>query len=96
MLTGKAKPRRCEKKVSEPKAKIKIHEGSVRSLSKNIIGRCWPGRLSQGDLKKELANRKAKIKIHEGSVGSLPKNIIGRCWPGRLCEKRAGEPKGEN
>jgi hypothetical protein len=68
----------------------------VRSLFKSIIGRCLPGRLSQGDVKKELANRKAKIKIHVGSVGSLLKNIIGRCWPGRLCEKRASEPKGGN
>jgi hypothetical protein len=96
MLAGKAKPRDVKKKLANRKDKIKIHEGSVRSLSKNIIGRCWPGRLSQGDVKKELANRKGKIKIHEGSVKNLFKNIIGRCWPGRLCEKRGGEPKGEN
>jgi hypothetical protein len=76
-------------------AKIKIHEGLMKSMLNSIFGRCWPGRLSQGDVEKELANRKAKIKIHEGSVRSLFKNIIGRCWPGRLCEKRASEPKGE-
>jgi hypothetical protein len=50
---------------------------SVNNLIKNIVGRCWPGRLSQGDVKKELANRQEKIKIHERSVKSLPKNIIG-------------------
>jgi hypothetical protein len=56
----------------------------VRSLLKNIIGRCWPGRLSQVDVKKDLANIDGKIKIHEGSVRSLFKDMIGRCWPGRL------------
>jgi hypothetical protein len=35
----------------------------VKSLLKNIIGRCWPGRLSQGDVKKEIENRKGTIKI---------------------------------
>jgi hypothetical protein len=66
-----------KKELANRKGKMKMHERSVRSLLKNIIGRCWPGRLSQGDVKKELANRKGKIKIHEGSVKSLPKSIIG-------------------
>jgi hypothetical protein len=74
--------------------------GSVTSLLKNMVDRCWPGRLSQGDLKKELANRKAKIEIHEGSVKNLPANIIGRCWPGRLSQgyvkKEPGNRKGED
>jgi hypothetical protein len=54
-----------------------------------MVGRCWPGRLSQGDVKKELANRKEKIKIVEGSVESRPKNMIGRCLPGRLSQRDA-------
>jgi hypothetical protein len=66
-----------KKEVVNRKGKIKIHEGFVTNLLKNMIGRCWPGRLSQGDAKKELANRQEKIKIHEGSVKSLPKSIIG-------------------
>jgi hypothetical protein len=66
-----------KKEVVNRKGKIKIHEGSVKNLLKNMVGRCWPGRLSQGDAKKELANRQEKIKIHEGSVKNLPKSIIG-------------------
>jgi hypothetical protein len=58
----------------------------VKTLLKNMVGRCWPGRLSQGDMKKELANRKAKIKFREGFVKSLPKSMVGRCWPGRLSQ----------
>jgi hypothetical protein len=77
MLAGEAKPRGCRKELANRKAKIEIHEGSVKNLLKNIVGRCWPGRLSQGDVKKELANRQEKIKIHEGSVKSLLKSIIG-------------------
>jgi hypothetical protein len=50
----------------------------VQDLFKNMIGRCWPERLSQGGVKKELANPKAKIKIHEGSVRSQFKNHLGR------------------
>jgi hypothetical protein len=64
-----------------------------------MIGRCWPGRLSQGDVKKELANRQEKIQIREGSVRSLLKNTIGRCWPGRLSQgdmkKELANRKGE-
>jgi hypothetical protein len=52
MLAGKAKPRGCEKRVSEPTGENQNHEGSVRSLLENMIDRCWPGRLSQGDVKK--------------------------------------------
>jgi hypothetical protein len=54
-----------KKELANRQEKIKIHEGSVRSLLNNMLGRCWPGRLSQeGDVKKELANRKAEIKFH--------------------------------
>jgi hypothetical protein len=49
----------------------------VKNLIKNMVGRCWPGRLSQGDVKKELANRQEKMKFREGSVESLPKSMIG-------------------
>jgi hypothetical protein len=75
-----------KKELVNLKGKSKIHERSVRSLLKNIIGRCWPGRLRQGDVKKELANHKGKIKVHEGSVTNLLKNMIGQCWPGRLSQ----------
>jgi hypothetical protein len=68
------------------KGKIKMHEQSVRSLLKNIIGRSEPGRLSQGDVKKEIANHKGKIKVHEGPVKNLLKHITGRCLPGRLSQ----------
>jgi hypothetical protein len=53
-----------KKELVNRKGKISIHEGSAKCLLKNMIGRCWPGRLSQGDVKKELANRNVKIKIH--------------------------------
>jgi hypothetical protein len=65
-----------------------------------MLGRCWPGRLSQGDVKKELANRKEKIKIYGGVGEKLAQKhyrpmLAGEAKP-RGCEKRDREPKGYN
>ena len=58
----------------------------MASQLQNIIGRCRPGGLSQGDLKKELANRKAKIEMDGVSAKSPFKTMIDRWRPGRLSQ----------
>ena len=89
-----------QKELANRKAKIKMDRVSAMSPFQNMIDGCWPGRLSQGDLKKEQANRKAKIKMDRVSAKSPFKNMIGGCWPGRLSQrdlkKRASDPKAPN
>ena len=72
-----------EKKLATRKGKTSIGEGSAAILLGNIIRRCWPVRLLQGDVKKKVANRKGKNQTHAGSGEIVLKNIAGRCWPGR-------------
>jgi hypothetical protein len=89
-----------KKELVNRKGKIKMHEQSVRSLLKNIIGRSEPGRLSQGDVKKEIANHKGKIKVHEGPAEKPAQThywplLAGEAKP-RGCDKIVSEPTGEN
>ena len=88
MLAGKAKPRGCEKKLADRKAKIKLDWVSAKGSFKHMICRCRPGRLSQEDLKKELANRKAKIKMD----GVLAKRPLAKYNRGMLAGK--AKPRG--
>ena len=84
MPAGDAQPRGGKQKISARRAPKRFAQGSAGNRFKNIVRRCRPERLSQGDLKKKLANRKAKIKTDWVSANGPFKNITDRCWPGRL------------
>ena len=49
-----------KKELGKRKGLINVCEGSAMSLLKNMIGRCWPGRLGPGDAKKKLGGRHGK------------------------------------
>ena len=66
MLAGKAKPRGFEKRASEPKGENQNGLGVGEEPFKNMIGRCWPERLSQGEAKKIVIGPESPKEICRG------------------------------
>jgi hypothetical protein len=67
-----------KKELANPKAKIKIHEGSVRSQFKNHLGRYPLGSKSQRDIKKTTSGPKGRNLIFLQIGKSKFQNHLGR------------------
>ena len=73
---------------------------SAKRPCKNIIDGCWPGKQSQGDVKKRAREPKGenqnRLGVGEGAIQKYDRPMLaGRPSQGDQ-NKRPGEPKGEN